>query len=156
MNSTDFAKTKIHSITEFIGRRKVTLALALMTGFILGLVGERLLSSRNVSSSLDINNGIGIPAFVQQVREELIASDIQRGRTNMPALFTAKSVDLEIAFVAKKSDSASGKLTLEVVDVDAKRELSSEKTQKMTLHLDIAQPEQLSIPPSPGKNETRK
>jgi hypothetical protein len=132
-------------------RERMLFVGAAVMGFVLGLVAENMLASRGSTTVLRENSGIGIPAFVEQVRKELIASDIQRMKANMPALFIAKSVDLEISFVAKKSDSAGAKLSLEVVDVDAKRDISSEKTQKMTLHLDIQQPEQLNIPPSQGR-----
>lgn len=136
-----------------IRMRVVVICAALLAGFISGLVSEKVLSPRQIESLHSREDGgIGIPALVQQVREELIASDIQRTQANMPSLFTAKSVDLEISFVAKKSDTLGSKVTLQVVDVDAKRTISSEQAQKMTIHLDIQQPEELSISPSFGRN----
>jgi len=127
--------------------RIVVVVAALIGGFILGLTTDRVFS-RGSAASLTDDGGIGIPTLVEQVRQELIASDIRRTQSNMPALFTAKNVDLEISFVVKKSDSVGSKLALRVIDVDAKRSISSEKAQKMTLHLEIQQPEELNIPPS--------
>ncbi len=138
---------KASDLGSSVRARTVTVLAAVVCGFILGLTADRVFSSSSTMSSTD-DGGIGIPSLIEQVRQELIASDIQRTKANMPALFAAKSVDLEISFVAKKSDSVGSKLSLRAVDVDAKRSVSSEKAHKMTIHLDIQQPEELNIPPS--------
>jgi len=129
------------------GQRWRTAVTALMVGLI-GFVSGHFVWPREHSSLSNAENGIGIPAFVNQVRDELIASDIQREQNGQPALFTAKSVDLEVAFVVKRSYGVGSRASLQVVDVDTKREVSSEKTQKMILHLDVQPPVSLSIPPS--------
>jgi hypothetical protein len=118
---------------------------ALFIGYIFAHV---LSSSSPTLVGEDSGSTIGIPELVAEVRKELIQSDLQRTKDNMPALFIAKSVELEISFVAKKADSAGSKISLEVVNLEGKRQVSAEKTQKMTLHLDIQEPKDLSMSPT--------
>lgn len=128
-------------------RRRVSIGAGLLASFALGFFVQNWLSMRTVAESSLAPHGIGIPEFVEEVRRELISSDMQRLANKEAALFEAKSVDLEISFVVKRTTDAGSKVTLEVVDLDAKSNLSAEKTQKMTLHLDIRQPLQENIPP---------
>ena len=138
---------------EFSTGRRVVLIVGGASGcIVLGLGFARVLWLNDVDSHhFTKKSGIGIPALVQQVREELIASDEQRTKANMPALFVAKSVDLEISFVVKQEADVGSKVSLEVIDVDSKHSISAEQAQKLTIHLDIQQPEHLTIPPTPSE-----
>ncbi|HLJ90059.1 MAG TPA: trypco2 family protein [Candidatus Angelobacter sp.] len=100
----------------------------------------------------DADEGIDVSSLVDQLRRELIASDLERTEKHMPSLLTAKSVDLEVSFVARRSDNTGSKVSIQVIDADSKQEITSERTQKMILHLDIEQPKQLVISPK-GVNQ---
>jgi NTP-dependent ternary system trypsin peptidase co-occuring protein len=91
---------------------------------------------------------IGIPELVERVRAEMIESERRRTAVGASPLFVAKSVDLEIAFGVKRESEGASKFTLEVIELDAREQVSSETVQKMTLHLDVAQPQDVVIPPS--------
>jgi hypothetical protein len=111
-------------------------------------IGSAVSSRTAASVHSDVNGGIGIPQLVEQVRQELRQSDLQREKNHVPALFVAKSVDLEIAFVVSRSDELSSRVTLKVLDDSLRHEIGSEQTQRMTLHLDVQQPEDITIPPA--------
>jgi hypothetical protein len=126
-----------------------SVVLVAVGALFIGYIVAHIFSSSSPTLGGDESTSkIGIPELVGEVRKELIQSDLQRTKDNTPALFVAKSVELEISFVVKKADSAGSKISLEVVNLEGKRQVSSEKTQKMTLHLDIQEPQEVSIPPT--------
>jgi hypothetical protein len=130
----------------------VSIIAVAIGGFFCGYIFDHVFSSRKKTLSARTDEArIGIPELVSEIRKELIESDLQRDKDGIPALFIAKSVDLEISFVVKKADSAGSKLSLEVVTLDAKRQISAEETQKMTLHLEVQKPQDIIIPPSKNK-----
>src|SRR5690242_20584474 len=131
-----------------------TPALALSSCLIGIILGRYVWPGVNPATSENLSDGIGIPAFVDRVREELMDSDRKREQEGKPPLLKSRSVDLEFSFVAKKTTGVGSKVALQVIDVDAKRDISSEKTQKMVLHLDVSQPESLEIPPSTNTTPT--
>jgi hypothetical protein len=91
-------------------------------------------------------SGIGIPQLVEQVRSELIEADRQRIRDHQPAIFELRTVDLEVAFVVKRSDKLGSKFSVKVIDLDTAKESSSELTHRMTLHLAIPPTETVTLP----------
>jgi hypothetical protein len=130
-------------------RRSLTTTAAMLVAFTLGAFAATWFSSRSVADLHSSNSeGIGIPALVDQIRDELIASDLQRTARNAPGLFVARSVDLEISFVVKRALEVGSKVALEVVDADTKLMIGTERTHTMTIHLDVQQPVSFSTPPS--------
>lgn len=93
-------------------------------------------------------NGIGIPALVERVRQELIAADLQQTANGASRLLVARSVDLEIAFVVKHARDMAGQMALEVVEANSKLAVGNERTHKMTIHLDVQKPEDVTISPT--------
>ena len=119
-------------------------------GVALGILAGYLLWNHPFSHSiLKGDSGPSIPDFVEKVRNELVESDLTRQRNHLPALFTAKSVDLEMSLVVKRSISGGSKFSVQLADIDSKIDRATEQTQKLVLHLDINQPENVSIPPDP-------
>jgi hypothetical protein len=130
-------------------KRPLGTAAAIVVAFAVGASAAAWYTSRSVADlHSSESGGIGIPALVDQVRDELIASDLQRTAAGAPALFVARSVDLEVSFVVKHAQEIGSKVALEVVDANSKLTLGTERTHKMTIHLDVQQPETVSIPPS--------
>src|SRR5437764_12123724 len=94
----------IDAVNSSEARSRVRIVLTGLVGFAIGTAcGYAVWLTHASATSRNEPGGIGIPALVQQVREELIASDLGRRKSAYPALFAAKSVDLEVAFVAKKT-----------------------------------------------------
>jgi hypothetical protein len=85
--------------------------------------------------------------LIEKVHTELADAELELRKTGAPALFTVKSFDLEISFVAKAE--VGGKLKL-VAD-EAAVKSAGEKAQKIVLHLEVKQPEKFSTPPSTGE-----
>jgi hypothetical protein len=124
------------------------LLIAGAAGAIIG-AAVSILVPRADTVLLDSGSGdIGIPELINRVRQELIASEESRLENKLPALFVAKSLDLEISFVAKRSAELGSKVVLTAVEAGATVGLESEKTHKMTLHLEVQPPESGSIPPT--------
>lgn len=89
---------------------------------------------------------LGISSFVEKVRTELYQAEEKRLKTNEAALFKLDKFDLEINFVVKSSLTANGSITHELVTVSGQTETSSEKVQKITLHMIAASAEKYKQP----------
>lgn len=122
-------------------------ALIFSAGALVGLVMALVWDVKGIEDAP--GKAIGIPTLVEQVRSELIESERERVRKGQPPLFEMKSVDIEVAFVVKRTDKLGAKFSVSVVDLDAARDFSSEKTHRMTLHLALPAAETVSLPPKP-------
>jgi len=94
------------------------------------------------------DEGLGIAKLIEDVKSELITSDENRRSQGLPALFQVRSFDLEINFVVKARRKGQVGIDYEVVAVGGESEVSSEKVQKIVLHMDAASPE--NIPQRPN------
>jgi hypothetical protein len=86
---------------------------------------------------------IGISSLVEKVRTELRQAEDARINAQESSLFLLERVDLEINYVIKLSDTATAGIKLEPVTVGGQTETSSEKVQKVTLHLVANIPEKI-------------
>ncbi len=98
------------------------------------------------SSSINQEGGLGLQTLVNQLRSEL--ENMELARTTSGDFFKLKDFDLELEFVVKRSSKETGKLEYQVVTAEMERELGSERTNKVTLHMEMA-PKQtiLNFPP---------
>jgi len=96
------------------------------------------------------DEGLGVAKLIQDVKSELIRSDEDRRNQGLPALFQLRSFDLEINFVVKASRKGQVGLKYEVVAVGGESEVSSEKVQKIVLHMDAAAPEKHTAAAQPS------
>jgi biopolymer transport protein ExbB/TolQ len=99
-----------------------------------------------VSSS---SAGLGLTEYVESVRKDLERVEADRIKNGDPALFIVKDFDLDLNVVVKMSEKGTGKLESEVVTAGMEKALSRELTQKITLHMALAGPQNLDIPAAP-------
>jgi hypothetical protein len=91
-----------------------------------------------------------IHEIIETVRAELKQADDERIKKNEPALFEVKTFDLEINFLAKSAETQSGGLKTELVAISGGSEVSSERVQKITLHLTTIPPKEIVVLPNPA------
>jgi len=96
------------------------------------------------------DEGLGIAKLIEDVKSELITSDENRRSQGLPALFQVRSFDLEINFVVKARRKGQVGIDYEVVAVGGESEVSSEKVQKIVLHMDAASPEKHTAKAQPS------
>lgn len=89
----------------------------------------------NRSSNTNPSQEIGIKNLVEKVRSELKQAEEERQKANESALFKVDKFDLEINYVVKIDSTATAGIKLEPITVGGQTETSSEKVQKITLHL---------------------
>lgn len=99
---------------------------------------------RSVESEL--KDGLGITELIEGVKSELIRSDENRRSSGLPPLFEVKSFDLELNFLVKSSRKGLAGINYELVAVSGETEVSSERVQKILLHMDAAKPQTGSQP----------
>jgi Trypsin-co-occurring domain 2 len=90
------------------------------------------------------DQGLGVKELIENVKAELIEAEQNRIKSNKAALFETKDFDLEINFVVNTRRKGTGKLEIQVVTIGGETEISSEKIQKIKLHM-------TAIPPSAGR-----
>lgn len=80
-------------------------------------------------------DGLGITELVNKVKADLVRAE----NDGTAKMFIVKTFDLEINFVVKARQSESGEIKYEVVTLGAENETSTEKVQKITLHMETEQ-----------------
>jgi len=83
---------------------------------------------------------LGLDRLVEEVRADLERMDRVRIAENREALFVVETFDLELNFVVREGTTSDASGHFEVVTVGGKSEYSSERVQKIQLHLK-AQPD---------------
>jgi hypothetical protein len=103
------------------------------------------------------NEGLGIQELVRRVQAEVEQSEDSRIRSGIAPLFELNDFDLEINFVVKTRTTAQGELEYHFVTVNSESEVSSEKTQKITLRMKATtpqfEPQMISSPIQDAKPE---
>lgn len=90
--------------------------------------------------------GMEISELIRQVKAGLESANAEAQKNNEAALFQAKTFELELTFVVEASTSTEGKTDYHLVAVDNTLEAKSERTQKITIHMDVVQPERVDKP----------
>ena len=118
---------------------------------ILILIAAMIYNHTNQSQpDTDRSEGLGVTQLITMVKEELIATEQTRQTLDQAALFELKDFDLEINFVVRNSRSADGKVGPQFLTVEAGMEVSSERVQKIRLHMSAipSKPMQTIMSPS--------
>jgi hypothetical protein len=84
--------------------------------------------------------GLGVKDLIENVKKELVETEKNRLAANEPALFEIKDFDLEINFVVSTRRTLTGQLEYKVVTVGDETQVSSERVQKITLHMTAIPP----------------
>lgn len=121
---------------------KVVFFLLLLVA-IVPILSRRLWIDTRVPSA---QNGLEISELIRRVKKGLEAANAEANAKQEAALFKAKTFDLEVTFVVEASTSSEGKTEYHLVTVDNTLEAKSERTQKITIHMDVVQPERIVKP----------
>lgn len=121
----------------------VILLVILMVGFLLSSRGLFRSAKTAVSSS-----DIGLSKLVTELRSELENMEQERASKQQSALFRIKNVDLELNFVVKVDQTNKNELKFEAVTVGLDQSASLERSDKITLHLEIDSPEWMDVVPA--------
>lgn len=117
------------------------LDLILTIGIVLLLAGMLYNHRRSNIISKDAATDLGVQDLIENVKTGLIESEQRRRDKNQAALLELKDVDLEINCVVKASGKGSGSVDLKVLTLGSEADVSSEKIQKVRLHLVAVQPQ---------------
>lgn len=94
------------------------------------------------------SEGLGVKDLIEKVKAELIETEQNQIKSNQAALFEIKDFDLEINFVVSTRHTGTGKLEYNVVTVGGETEVSSERIQKINLHMTAIPPKAIEKPMS--------
>lgn len=100
------------------------------------------------------NPPLGIDSLVKRVQTELSNLEQERREKNIAPTFQLKSVELEVAFVVKKTSTQSGSAQVEVATVKNELQTGSEHTHRLKLILEIAPHFEASVGPSGSQPPT--
>jgi hypothetical protein len=133
-------------LSEFFNKAvsvKVFIPLLLLLGIVLPIVTHKFWVNNIIPPA---ENGLEISQLIRRVKTELEAANTAANQNHEAALFQAKTFDLELTFVVEASTSTEGKTDYRLVAVDNTLEAKSERTQKITIHMDVVQPERVVKP----------
>jgi hypothetical protein len=91
---------------------------------------------------------IGVAELVQKLRQDLEKLERDRISQDESAILQIKSVDVEINFVVKVDQNNKNEVHFDAITVGQDQSLSLERTNKVTLHLEIEPPSWVSVQPS--------
>ena len=117
------------------------LDIIIAVGIIFLLVVMLYNHRRAASTSAKDSAELGVQDLIEKVKSELIKTEQKRIDAEQAPLFELKDFELEVSFVVKTSNKESGKAEFEVVTVGGETEFSSEKIQKIKLHMTAVQPQ---------------
>jgi len=121
----------------------------LALGWLLGL-----LTSISYTSE-QIDTGLGRPdigEIIYDIQDDLARFGARRVREDMPKLFSAKSMEVELSFVVKRDVKAGGRVEYKPVLVESGATYAKEQVQREKLMLEAAEPGIQITPPSARKD----
>jgi len=80
---------------------------------------------------------ITLSQAIRKIEEELINSQLEREKQNLPPLFTLQSVELEMQVAIKSTTSSKGGVDIKLLSVQFGDDIAKEKTHKVKLILDV-------------------
>jgi hypothetical protein len=116
----------------------VALVILLAAGQILTYVRLRRAIEPEVRAFED--EPLGIAQVVRRVKQELYEADIERDERGEAALFELDSFDLELNFVVETRGAAKAGTDFALVVLGKEAEVSSQRIQKIHLHMKAAAP----------------
>jgi hypothetical protein len=97
---------------------------------------------------------LGVTTLILHLRDELELLEQQRLKSGKESTFRIKDFDLEVNFVVKVKGNQKNGLNYEIVTAGTGHEFSRERSDKITLHMEILPPEPIFIPPSNARLST--
>lgn len=94
--------------------------------------------------------GLRIRDLVRQVKQELSEADSIAQSHHEMALFDLEEFDLDVSFVVRSKNAATGKAGYELLAVESSTELSTERLQHIHLRWKAAAPESVRLATDPG------
>jgi hypothetical protein len=131
-------------------RRSVRLDKVLLITLAAG-VGAVILNTQfafHAANAKVSSTDIGLSKLIMQLRSELETMEQQRAAHQQEAILRIKNVDLELNFVVKVDQHNKNELRFEAVTVGADQGMSLERSNKITLHMEIAAPEWVNVIPT--------
>lgn len=95
---------------------------------------------RAIPTSKKDSVDLGVQDLIEKVKTELAKTEESRISKGQIPLLELKDFDLEINFVVTESYKGSGTFGFKVVTLGGQTDVSSEKIQKIKLHMTVAQP----------------
>lgn len=139
-------------------RRPVRLDKVLLIALAVG-VGVVILSTQfafHAAKAKVSSADIGVSNLIMQLRSELETMEQQRAAHQQDAILRIKNVDLELNFVVKVDQHNKNELRFEAVTVGADQGMSLERSDKITLHMEIESPEWVNVVPTRLSEENTK
>jgi len=130
---------RIHGIFNRAVSLKLLVAVVVMVA--LPLIAPYFWSKRQQQLPPPNADDQGIKNLIEEVKKELTQVSDDTEKRHEAALFQLKSFDLEITFVAQSSTKNSAGAKYELITTDNQLEISSGRTQKLMLHMDVVPPE---------------
>jgi len=140
-NESYDGKEGLHFLVSFFNRTvPLKLFIAMLMLIALTFVTQRFWRQQRTTPT-NAREGLGVNELIREVKQELRQASDEMRQNNEAALFQLKTFDLEVSFVARAVATTSGKVTYELVAVDNQLETSSERTQKLMLHMEVLPPQ---------------
>jgi hypothetical protein len=115
------------------------LLVAALAVSVIFLIINSILSHRAITSQVS-GTDIGVVEVVRKLRSELGQLEAQRQASGDAAIFRVKDIDVELGFVIKADQSNKGEIHFEAVTVGGDQSTSLARSDKITLHMEIAPP----------------
>lgn len=100
------------------------------------------------SDSYASRSDIGVSDLIQKLRSDLEKLETERASQGTAAIVRIKNIDLELNFVVKADQTNKGEIQFEAVTVGRENSASLERSDKITLHLEVEPPSWEYVVPS--------
>jgi hypothetical protein len=141
-----------------IGTIASVLAAALVMAYLLHTSQAEISKLR---AETPLSEGPDISSVVTELKEQIAKEEEQAAANDEADILVLKSIDLELSFTVTQQKNVEGKFEPKLIAVTSNTSVSSERVQKMVLHLSPTQPvldrfqgnDGLTAQPPPPKNK---
>jgi hypothetical protein len=105
------------------------------------------MSSQEVAA---IDEGYPIAEVIEDVRDELLSAQRKWNKEGGMPLFELQHFDLELAFVVRRTESASAEANFELIAVGGESQVNQERVQRIKLHMTALQAKDVSVESASG------
>jgi hypothetical protein len=120
-----------------IGTIASVLAAALIMAYLLHKSHEEL---SRLQAQTPTSEGPDISSVITELKQQIAKEEEHAAANNEADILVLKAVDLELSFTVTEERTVEGKLEPKLIAVTSNTSVSSERVQKIVLHLDPAQP----------------
>jgi len=118
-------------------RLDALLSVVVLSGGFLFLRPHRIFREADADVS---RPGIGVSDLVQKLRSDLEKLETERASQDQAAIIRVKDIDLEVNFVVRAGQTDKSEIHLEAVTVGGENSASLERSDKITLHMEVEPP----------------